>query len=340
MKRNIMIFLLIIVVTVSGTAVVMNYFAKDNGTDNIANEDELEEIPSIQEDGLGSTEGIVSEVDSVETVSGDKQTEATVGEVNETVNNINDDTVIGGDTQTDNTSQEDIAQNGGDNSQLESDDSSGQSFEALLDEHQYNFTDGITEILTNPESLYVLANKKNELPSDYVPEDLIVPDVLFTFEGDHEKKHLRETAAYALEDLFNGAKEDGLTLYAISGYRSYSLQESIYNYNVNTYGEAKANTFSAKPGQSEHQTGLAMDISCADVGYLLETEFGELPEGIWISEHAHEYGFIIRYLEDKTEITEYSYEPWHLRYVGVEIATYIYENHLCLEEFYEGLATN
>lgn len=204
-------------------------------------------------------------------------------------------------------------------------------------EDVYNFEQDELAPIQNEESLYVLVNKKNTLSNTYEPSDLTVPNVEFSFEGNDQKKQMRKIAANALEKLVNGASEDGLRLVAVSGYRSYSRQSSIYQGNVNRMGEEAANMVSAKPGQSEHQTGLAMDVSCESIGYSLNDSLGDLPEGKWLAGNAHKYGFIIRYPKNKTDITGYSYEPWHVRYVGEELATYLYENDLTLDEFYEQL---
>jgi len=201
----------------------------------------------------------------------------------------------------------------------------------------YNYDPDQIQEIADPASLYVLANKLNKLPASYAPEDLEEPDVAFSFEGEDEKRKLRRVAASALEDLFAGAKEAGHDLFAVSGYRSYSRQESVYNYWVSIYGQAEADTFSARPGHSEHQTGLTMDISSASVGYDLQEAFGDTAEGKWVAQHAHEYGFIVRYPKDKTDITLYSYEPWHLRYVGKDLATVLFHENLTLEEYFESL---
>lgn len=190
---------------------------------------------------------------------------------------------------------------------------------------------------TSPDSIHVLVNKEHTLPSDYTPTDLVVPDVRFPFAEDDPKKQLRKEAAQALEKLFAAAEAEGHYLYAISGYRSYERQEAIFASNVQKHGEEHANTFSARAGESEHQTGLVMDISSEAVGFQLVTEFGETPEGKWVQEHAHEYGFVVRYPEGKEAITKYQYEPWHLRYLGVEVATALYESGQTYEE-YLGLA--
>ena len=135
--------------------------------------------------------------------------------------------------------------------------------------------------------------------------------------------------------MFEDAEEEGIKLYARSGYRSYQTQVSLFNNYAAQHGEEEANKFSAKPGQSEHQTGLVMDVTAQSVGLQLSEELGETDEGIWLAENAHNYGFIIRYPKDKEEITKYVYEPWHIRYIGVDLATLVYNSGLSYEEFVE-----
>ncbi|CAM3857218.1 M15 family metallopeptidase [Cohnella lubricantis] len=190
-------------------------------------------------------------------------------------------------------------------------------------------------VVNNTSSILVLVDKKRNLPSDYIPEDLVVPNVKFSFSGENEKKYMRKEAAGALEELFAGAKEDGIELAAVSGYRSYKRQKVIFDANAAAKGAEVANQTSAVPGQSEHQTGLAMDISSASAKYELETTFGETEEGKWLASHAQEYGFIIRYPEGQEAITGYTYEPWHVRYLGKDVAKAVYESGLTLEEFME-----
>ena len=179
------------------------------------------------------------------------------------------------------------------------------------------------KIVDNPNDLLVLVNKENNLLSTYIPEDLVIPDVPFSFQGEDQKKYLSRDAAQALEALIAKAQEDGHNIVAVSGYRSYERQKTIFLGNVKKHGFKKANTFSAMPGQSEHQTGLAMDVSSASVNFRLADNFAETPEGQWLNDNAHLFGFIIRYSRDRTYITGYQYEPWHIRYVGIEAATAI-----------------
>ena len=184
----------------------------------------------------------------------------------------------------------------------------------------------------DPTDILILVNKQNRAPA--VPVTLVKPDVTPTRESVAENIYMRPEAASALEALFEGAAGAGLTLYATSGYRSYSTQKAIFDRKAAERGEQAANRSVAKPGYSEHQTGLAMDIEGeTTLGTGLTEAFGESPEGIWVAEHCHEYGFIIRYPKDKTNITGYIYEPWHIRYVGVEAATEITELGVTFEEY-------
>jgi D-alanyl-D-alanine carboxypeptidase len=176
-------------------------------------------------------------------------------------------------------------------------------------------------------------NKDRNLTSSYVPPDLVVPNVTFSFPEYAEKKNMRREAAAALENLFAAAKANGLTLLAVSGYRSYSTQQVIFNNKVAAVGWDNAVKVSAQPGQSEHQTGWAMDVSCWSQGGNLTTSFGSTPEGIWLANNAHNYGFVIRYQLGKESITGYSYEPWHVRYVGMNYAKAIKSSNLTLDEY-------
>lgn len=203
----------------------------------------------------------------------------------------------------------------------------------LTQEVEASTSDKQTNVLANPYDQLALVNKQNALPSDYDPHDLVVPDVRFPFTEDLPKKQMRKVAADALENLFQAADEAGLDIVAQSGYRSYGRQEAIFASNANQHGEEAANRFSAQPGESEHQTGLTMDITTPSINNELTTEFGDTDEGKWIKEHAADYGFIIRYPEGKEEITEYQYEPWHLRYVGEKSAQEIMSKGITLEEY-------
>lgn len=191
------------------------------------------------------------------------------------------------------------------------------------------------QVILNVDSIMVFVNKQRNLPADYTPADLVMPSVPFPFNGDEPRKYMRAEAALALEQLFAEAKKLNLDLFATSGYRSYDKQKLIFNSNANAKGEEEANKTSARPGQSEHQTGLAMDVTSSKVGFGLTESFGAITEGIWLRENAHLFGFIIRFPKGKEHITGYSYEPWHLRYVGIDVAEYIYSNNLTLEEYFQ-----
>lgn len=173
-----------------------------------------------------------------------------------------------------------------------------------------------------------LVNKDYGLSKDYVPKNLRKVN-LPSAKG---KDHLTDIAATSLEEMFRDAKQNGHNLFAQSGYRSYARQNEIFSMNVKKYGRVKAETFSAPPGHSEHQTGLVMDLSSKNTNYALIEKFGTLPEGKWVAQNAWKYGFVIRYPKDKTHITKYSYEPWHIRYVGREAAKVAFDEGLALEE--------
>lgn len=134
-------------------------------------------------------------------------------------------------------------------------------------------------------------------------------------------------AQAAFDKMASAAAAEGLNIYISSGYRSYDYQKGLYERYVARDGQAAADTYSARPGHSEHQTGLAFDLN------TISDEFADTAEGKWVAEHCHEYGFIIRYQKDKEDITGYKYEPWHIRYLGVETATAVYQSGLCLEEY-------
>ena len=191
------------------------------------------------------------------------------------------------------------------------------------------------DVVTNSNSMRVVVNKQRYLPDGYEPSDLVIPNVPFSY-GDveaQEKSHLRKEAAEALEKLFEGAKASDIELYAVSGYRSYARQKNIYDRNVSIKGEAEAAKVSAFPGTSEHQTGLAIDVSALSANNDLEQRFGDTEEGRWLADHAADYGFIIHYLKGKEQQTGYSYEPWHIRYVGKDLAEAVKASGLSLEEY-------
>jgi D-alanyl-D-alanine carboxypeptidase len=187
---------------------------------------------------------------------------------------------------------------------------------------------------TNPDSITVLVNKQLSLPKGYEPHDLVYPNVPFLFKVNSEKRKMRKEAAKALEEMFAEARKDGIYLAGVSAYRSYATQSELFRYYTQLDGEAKAETYSAVPGTSEHQTGLAIDVSGIDGKCAVKDCFANTKEAHWLAQHSWEYGFIIHYAKGKESITGYKYEPWHLRYVGKTLAKIIHERGITLEEYY------
>lgn len=185
-------------------------------------------------------------------------------------------------------------------------------------------------ILRDPEQFLTLANRGTLLDADYEPDDLVIitaKHVSGTFK-------LRQAANDALNAMFADAKEAGYTLYVKSAYRSYSTQKTMY-FNRLEKNNGKDDGYVSYPGASDHQTGLGADI--LNLAWTkkdgMNAAFANEAEAKWMAAHCHEYGFVIRYQVDKVDITGINYEPWHLRYVGPEVAAYMKENNLSLEEF-------
>ncbi|MFJ5566555.1 D-alanyl-D-alanine carboxypeptidase family protein [Lysinibacillus xylanilyticus] len=193
------------------------------------------------------------------------------------------------------------------------------------------------EFLTvdDPESITVLVNKKYAFPEGYEPKDLVYPNVPFIFNEKIEKRMMREEAAEYLENMFNAANKQNIHLAGVSAYRSSQTQTTLFNNYVERDGIEKAKTYSAVPGTSEHQSGLAIDVSGSDGSCAADDCFANTEEAAWLEDNAHKYGYIIRFPKDKENITGYQYEPWHIRYVGVNLATELYNNGLTLEEYFE-----
>ena len=187
---------------------------------------------------------------------------------------------------------------------------------------------------TDPNSIWVIVNKKHPLPGGFVPNDLVVPNVPLNLSSDNQQMHVSSAMAPSLATLFAGARNAGLSLKLNSGYRSEALQKQLFDSYAARDGAAGAATYSAYPGTSEHQTGFASDVMAASGQCTLEICFADTPEGQWLTAHAHEYGFIIRYPQGKQSITTYQYEPWHIRFAGKELATQLYSSGLTVEEFF------
>ena len=180
--------------------------------------------------------------------------------------------------------------------------------------------------------LMILVNKEYYLDKNYKPGDL-EPIEYYTQNRSAESRFMRAEAAEQFNRMALAGKEAGYEIVMTTAYRSYGFQSVLYNNYVAKYGQSEADKFSAKPGYSEHQTGLAVDVSSPSVGYALTAAFDETPEWKWLSENAESFGFILRYPEGKTEITGYMYEPWHFRYVGLDAAKVIQEENITLEEY-------
>lgn len=185
------------------------------------------------------------------------------------------------------------------------------------------------------KSYHILVNRSHRLSAKEEPGDLVEPDVIFAPETYGEKRLLRKQAAWNLEHLFARAQEQGIVLAAVSGYRSFQRQQEIYETSLKNRGIAHTEQYIAPPGGSEHQTGLAMDISGKEMHYELKEEFEQTQAGIWLKKNASLFGFIIRYPRGKEKITGYAYEPWHIRYVTKELAYYLMKMELTLEEYHQ-----
>ena len=184
-------------------------------------------------------------------------------------------------------------------------------------------------LLENKNGNLVLANRENLLDEDFVPNNLVFLS-LRGVDGPHE---LRREAADALYELFRTAEQDGFLLYIKSSYRSYQTQNTMYRNRLEKYG--RDDGVVAYPGSSDHQTGLGVDVLNRDWAKRdgMTPAFGNTDEAKWIEAHCADFGFILRYLPEKQDVTGIIYEPWHLRYIGRDAAEYIMENRLSLEEF-------
>lgn len=189
--------------------------------------------------------------------------------------------------------------------------------------------------LEKPDSIWVIANKSRPLPADYRPADLVKPDVPILEHKSTDEMSVRQGIAKPLETMLADAAAEGIQLRLASGFRSYSLQKTYYESYVRAYGQAEADRFSARPGTSEHQTGLVVDLSTIGSDCYLDACFATEPGGKWVAANGHKYGFIVRYPKNKESVTGYIYEPWHLRYVGPELAAEVHsQGNVTLEEFF------
>lgn len=200
----------------------------------------------------------------------------------------------------------------------------------FYEENKDDFYVNIKEI-EKPDTITVLVNKNNILPKDYIPSDLRLINNRYALDN----KYLREEAAISFENLSADAAMLGYKIIATSTFRDYEYQGKLFNEYTETKGIDYALLCSAKPGHSEHQTGLAVDVMGSNEDY---DEFEKSIEFDWMKENAHKYGFILRYPKGKEHITGFKYEPWHYRYIGIEHAKKIYENNLTLEEYLKTLS--
>lgn len=169
----------------------------------------------------------------------------------------------------------------------------------------------------------ILVNKYYALSEDFIPNELVSI-------SPYGQVKLENDAAEAFKQLASDAKKDGYTIVGISGYRSFQTQANLYQRYVNQDGKQVADTYSARAGHSEHQTGLAIDVASKDPNILT---FEQSSSFNWMIEHAHEYGFILRYPKGKEQITGYKYEPWHYRYVGIDVANELIKSGMTFDEY-------
>ena len=192
--------------------------------------------------------------------------------------------------------------------------------------HDFDFYTNIISV-TEPGRLDVICNKYYQLSNSFTPENLVnVSSGYFVNDGKEYK--LTQNALDAFVKMADAAKKEDLTIKIISGYRTYAYQENLYNKYKANNGQAAADRFSARPGHSEHETGLAIDINDVSQAFENTREF------VWLQENAHLYGYILRYPEGKESTTGYMYEPWHYRYLGVELAKKVHDSGLTYDEYY------
>ena len=180
--------------------------------------------------------------------------------------------------------------------------------------------------IEDKDNQLVLVNKYNYLGENFIPKNLENINNQYALNNMKLVNYAKE----AFEEMAKAAKKENLKIVAMSSYRSYSYQVDLYNKYKKKDGQEAADKYSGRPGFSEHQSGLAVDVYNEKTEY---TNFESTKEFIWMEDHAHEYGFIIRFPKGKENETGYQYESWHYRYVGIEVATYIKNNNISLEEY-------
>ncbi len=174
----------------------------------------------------------------------------------------------------------------------------------------------------------ILVNKYNYLTKEFKVDDLEDVSILHMY----GKQKLRKEAYDKFKEMFNAAKEENITIIINSSFREYEYQQNLWNNYASQNGEAWADSYAARAGYSEHETGLAIDVTT--YGVKKQEDFEKTEAFTWLTKNAHKYGFILRYPKGKENITGYAYEPWHYRYLGVEVATKVYESDLTYDEYY------
>ena len=183
---------------------------------------------------------------------------------------------------------------------------------------------------TTVSSIQKITNKNHPIDSGYVPANLTIVNV-----NSNGTQYLRSEASSELVKMFAAAHKDGIDLYLVSGYRSYSQQLDLYNTYVSTDGKALADSYDAIPGACEHQLGLAVDLSDGNRDHDIDDSFESTAAYQWLLKHSYEYGYILRFPRGKESITGIAYNPWSFRYIGVEEAKKVYDSGLTLEEYYK-----
>lgn len=187
-------------------------------------------------------------------------------------------------------------------------------------------------INADDEGYFKLVNKVSTIDENYKPENIVIPNVGITKDRSNEQNFVRSDIADDVEAFLEAAKAAGHEIFLSSGYRSYNLQSIFYNNDLQSNGGIETG-YVAAPGTSEHQLGLAIDLTSHNVNLELTDDFENTPEGKWALENAYKYGFILRYKADKEEITGYKYEPWHYRYIGdKDISKLCHDKDITLEE--------
>lgn len=199
----------------------------------------------------------------------------------------------------------------------------------------WEYPDEILETERSGDDLLVLVTKKYKLPSSYAPSDLVKASEAGIRRGDGY--YVREILINDLTDMVNDMEADGIDISIVSGYRSYTTQESTYQYwvNYNNGSTDEADKISARPGHSQHQLGTAIDFSTSEAGDVVGSSFTGTAAQLWLAENAYKYGFALSYPKGAEETTGYSYESWHYRYIGKEYAEEWWNSGMILDEWLE-----